>query len=99
MRADYDSEGRTLEIELEPVDHLDSGDDSVHPRVVVHIADGRPVVIDVLSADEALDEPLAAVAGAYGLDVQALLAAGRSALAAPDRAVTIEVAAAPSAAA
>ena len=99
MRADYDSEGRTLEIELERTDHLDRGDDSVHPRAIVHLVDDRPVLIDVLSADEPLDEPLRAVAAAYELDAQALLAAGRSAVAAPDRAVTIEVAAAPSAAA
>ena len=96
MRADYDSEGHTLEIELERTDHLDGSDDSLHPRAIVHLVDNRPVMIDVLSADEPLDEPLGAVAAAYELDVEALLAAGHSALAAPDRAVTVEVAAAPS---
>lgn len=40
-----------------------------------------------------IDEPLAAVAARYDLDLEALHAAAQSALAAPDRVIVLEVAA------
>lgn len=91
MRADYDSEGKTLQIELEQVERLQSSDDSVHPRAIVNLADGRPVLVEILGASAGAEEPLGAIAAAYGLDEEALLAAARSALAAPDRVVEVEV--------
>lgn len=91
MRADYDSQGDTLAIELEAVGQLDSGDDTVHPRAVVGLVDGRPVKIDVLGAGANVDAALAAVAEHYELDIEALKAAARSALEAPDRQVVLEV--------
>jgi hypothetical protein len=39
-----------------------------------------------------IDEPLRAAAERYDLDAEALIAAARAALAAPDRAVTLDVA-------
>lgn len=91
MRADYDSQGDTLAIELVNVDRLDHGDDSVHPQAVVSFRDGRLAVIDVIGARDDAEEPLKAVAAAYDLDPEALLAAARAALAAPDRTVVLDV--------
>lgn len=91
MRADYDSEGDTLAIELVDVDRLDYGDDSAHPQAVVSFCDGQLVMIDVIGARDDVEEPLAAVAAAYELDLEALLAAARAALAAPDRTVVLDV--------
>ncbi|MDQ3728248.1 MAG: hypothetical protein M3355_01530 [Actinomycetota bacterium] len=91
MRADYDSEGDTIEIELEVVDQLDRGVDL--GGAVVHLADGRPVVIDVLSASKGVEDPLTEVASRFDLDAEVLIAAARSALAVPDRQVTLKVAA------
>jgi len=92
MRADYDSEGQTLQIELEPAERLDGADDSIHDRVIVNLLDGRPVLIEILGTT-GLEESIAAVASAYELDREALTAAARSALAAPDRQVELQVAA------
>ena len=54
---------------------------------------GRPVEVQLLYPDMDLAEPLAAVAERYDLDREALAAAAQSALAAPDRVVSLEVAA------
>lgn len=91
MRADYDSEGDTLAIELIDVDRADYGDDDTHPQAVVALLDGQPVIVDVIGAREDVEEPLKAVAAAYELDLEALLAAARAALAAPDRTVVLDV--------
>jgi hypothetical protein len=53
----------------------------------------RQVDVQVLYPDPRISEPLAAVADRYGLDFEALVAAARSALAAPDRLISLEVAA------
>ena len=91
MRADYDSEGDTLAIYLVDADRADYGDDETHPQAVVAIRDGKPVIVDVIGTRDDIAEPLAAVAAGYGLDVEMLLAAGRAALAAPDRVVVLDV--------
>lgn len=49
MRADYDSEGDTLQITLVDVDHADYGDDAV-PGAIVATRNGGPVAIDLLDA-------------------------------------------------
>ena len=91
MRADYDSKGKTLQIELEAGVQLTAADDATHPRAIVNLGENRPALIEVLQAADGVDAPLAAVADAYGLDLEALRAAAESALAVPDRAVVIDV--------
>lgn len=92
MRADYDSEGNTIAIYLADVDRADYGDPIGEPPMgVVAVANDQPVVIDLLSPDLGIEEPLSIVAERYGLDVEALLAAAQAARAAPDRIVTLDV--------
>ena len=92
MRADYDSEGDTIQIELESVGRLDYGEDVQDGAVIVGILDGRAVMVDVIGTRSDFEEPLRAAAASYGLDAEALIAAARAALAAPDRTVTLDVA-------
>jgi len=70
--------------------HADASDE-VHSRAIVALADGAPVELQLLYPDLGISEPLAAVANRYELDREALNAAAQSALAAPDRVVTLEV--------
>lgn len=91
MRADYDSEGDTIQIDLEPVDRLDFGDDEIDERIVVGIRNGRAVRIDVIGTSGDLEAPLRAAAGRYGLDPESLIAAASAAFAAPDRQVVLDV--------
>ena len=90
MRADYDSEVNAISIKLADVQHADRGDE-VHARVIVALADGKPVEVQLLYPDAGIDEPLGIVAERYGLDKEALNAAAQSAFAAPDRVVVLEV--------
>lgn len=91
MRADYDSQANAISIKL-------SGDagagraDEVHPRGIVALNRDRPVELQLLYPELGVEEPLGAVARAYDLDEEALVAATRAALAAPDRSVTLDVA-------
>jgi hypothetical protein len=62
-------------------------------RGVVALADGKPIEVQILYPDMGIDEPLAAASARHGLDLEALTAAARSVLAAPDRVVMLEVAA------
>ncbi len=90
MRADYDSQGDTIQIELGPVDRLDYGD--YDTGAVVGILEGRPVYVDVIGARQSgVDQPLRAAAERYDLDAEALIAAAQAALAAPDRPITLDV--------
>lgn len=91
MRADYDSEGDTIQIDLEAVDRLDYGDDGINDRIVIGIRGERPVRIDVIGTAGDVDGPLRAVALAYDLDAGALIAAAQAALAVPDRQVVLDV--------
>ena len=94
MRADYDSTANAISITI--TDATSAGrSDEVHPRAIVALADGQPVEVQLLYPDMGLAEPLAAVAERYDLDREALAAAAQSALAAPDRVVSLEVAARP----
>ena len=96
MRADYDSTANAISITI--TDATSAGrSDEVHPRAIVALADGQPVEVQLLYPDMGLAEPLAAVAERYDLDREALTAAAQSALAAPDRVVSLEVAARPAA--
>lgn len=51
-----------------------------------------PVMVDLIGARTEIAERLRAAADRYGLDAEALIAAARAALAAPDRAITMDVA-------
>lgn len=93
MRADYDSEGDTIQIELEPpVRHIGYGEDVNDGAVIVSVYEGRPVMLDVIGTASGVDGHLRAAANRYELDAEALIAAARAALAAPDRTITLDVA-------
>lgn len=91
MRADYDSEANAISITLVQGAAAERAD-SRHPRAVVALRKEEPVELQLLYPDLGVDEPLRAVAAHYGLDSEVLIAAANAALAAPDRAVTLEVA-------
>ena len=91
MRADYDSKADTIQIELEAVEHLERDDIGI-PGVVVGLANGRAVLVDVIGIDAGVDERLRAAAKIHGLDAEALIAAATAARAAPDRTITLDVA-------
>jgi hypothetical protein len=90
-QADYDSKANAISIALSREGQAGRAD-QVHSRAVVALCDGRPIELQLLYPDLGVDVPLAAVAERYGLDAEALVAAARAALAAPDRSVTLDVA-------
>jgi hypothetical protein len=90
MRADYDSLANAISIVLGDAAHADQSDE-VHSRAIVALADGRPIEVQLLYPDMGISEPLKAVADRYELDREALHAAAQSALAAPDRVVSLEI--------
>jgi len=92
MKADYDSEADTIQIEVEAADRLDFGEDVENGAVVVHFLDSKPVIVDVIGTGADFAKPLQIAAERYGLDAEALVAAAQAALAAPDRVVTLDVA-------
>ena len=96
MQADYDSNADALSIVLVAGVQADASDE-VHARAIVALSGGRPVEVQLLYPSLGVDEPLAAVTARYVLDAEALQAAAQSALAAPDRSVSLEVAARPAA--
>ncbi len=91
MKADFDSEANALSIDLVEAPLWDHSEE-VLPRVNVAIASGSPVNVELLYPDLGLEEPLRVAARRYELDAEALIAAARAAIAAPDRTVTLEVA-------
>lgn len=91
MRADYDKAADTIQIELESVDRLD-GDIADIAGVLVGIRDQRPVLIDLIGTGTRIDERLRLVGERFELDAEALIAAARAALSAPNRAITLDVA-------
>jgi hypothetical protein len=92
MKADYDSEANALSIDLIDVPHWE-GSEGVGQRVNVSFAENEPVNVELLYPDLGLEEPLREAAERYELDSEALIAAARAAIAAPDREVTLELAA------
>lgn len=95
MKADYDSEADAIAITVaNPGDHRGPArGEPVHERCNVAVIDDIVVDVELLYPGSGVDEPLAAAAERYDLDLEALKAAARSALEAPDRVVTLEVAA------
>jgi hypothetical protein len=92
MRADYDSIAETIQIELEPVERLDR-DDADIDGIVVGLREGKPVLIDLVGTGPTVETRLRTAAERYDLDAEALIAAANAALAAPNRTVTLDVAA------
>ena len=91
MRADYDSTANAISIVIADTAVADRSDE-IHPRGIVALAGDVPVEIQLLYPDLGIVEPLTAVVDRYSLDGEALAAAAQSALAAPDRLVSVEVA-------
>ena len=92
MKADYDSKANALSIDLIDA-RLWDGSEGVGARVNVSFADDRPVNVELLYPNLGLEEPLREAAKRFDLDAEALIAAAQAAIAAPDRQVTVEVAA------
>jgi hypothetical protein len=90
MRADYDSTANAISIVFSDMAVADASDE-VHPRAVVALRRGKPVELQVLYPDLGVAEPIAAAASRYELDREAIEAAAQSALAAPNRLVTVDV--------
>jgi hypothetical protein len=90
MRADFDSQANAVAITLVAGKRADHGE-RVHERAIVAVAGDLAVDVELLYPDQGIDEPLAQVALRYDLDRQALLAAAKAALAAPDRPVLLDV--------
>jgi len=93
MTADYESAYDTIQIELGPVSELSGGSDVVEGGlVIVSFENGRPAVIDVIGTrNPGFEQPLRVAAKRNGLDAEALIAASKAAIAAPDRPVQLEV--------
>jgi uncharacterized protein YuzE len=90
MRAEYDSQADALSIDLIDAERWDTGEGVDDDYCTVSLAAGRPANIELLSPAAHLDL-LATVAERYDLDREALEAAARLALAAPDRQVVLKV--------
>lgn len=93
MRADYDTSANAISITIVDAQGAEHSDE-VHPRTIVALSAGRPIEVQLLYPDMGIAQPLDAVAGRYDLDREALEAAAQSAIAAPNRVVSVEVAAA-----
>ena len=92
MKADYDSEGDTIQIELEKISRLDYGEDVENGAVIVGIYEDRPAMIDVIGTRKHdFEKPLRTAAELYELDAEALIAIAHAAIAAPNRPVRLDV--------
>ena len=93
MRAEYDSSADALSIDLIDAQRWDGSDaiDADYCRVA--FVGERPAKVELLSPGAHL-ELLAVAAAPHGLDAEAIEAAARSALAAPDRTVVLDILAA-----
>lgn len=90
MRAEYDSQADALSIDLIHAERWDGSDAIDDDYCNVALANGRAANVELLAPAEHLDL-LAVASERHGLDAVALEAAARSALAAPDRVVVLEV--------
>lgn len=90
MRADFDSKANALSIDLVDAPRWE-GSESVGQRVNVSFAEGKPVNVELLYPDMGLEGPLNDAAVRYDLDLEALVAAAKAAIAAPDRSVRLDV--------
>lgn len=92
MTADYESAYDTIQITLGEIDHLNGGSEVIeNGAVVVGYCEGRPAMIDILSTRSGFEKALAVAAERNDLDAQALIAASKAAIAAPDRSIRLDV--------
>lgn len=93
MKVDYEAEARSLLFEFGEFREFEDGDyvEEVAGGVcIVWFHQDRPKSIQLLGADKDIT-PLDEAAERFDLDAEALRAAARAALAAPDREIHIEV--------
>jgi hypothetical protein len=90
MRIDYDSKADALDIRLASFSHYDHQEQIDDSSCTVGFAGGRLVDIELLDPAVHLDL-LEQVADRFDLDGEALLAAAKAGLAAPDRVVELKV--------
>jgi len=97
MKADYDTEADAIAITVAYPDRQAgrARGEQVHERCVVLLIENTVIDVELLYPQHGIEEPLRAASDRFGLDLEALSAAARSALAAPDRVITLEVAARP----
>jgi len=89
MRATYDSEANALYVRVSGAGRVGPSKE-LDDRCVVDLdAHGGPVGVELLSPDHPYEDVLAEAAGRFGIDGEALLAAVRACVAAPDREVTV----------
>ena len=93
MKVDYDSQADALSIDLIEADTWDGQEEIDDTYCHVAMRYGRPVNVELLNPRDNL-QLLDAVAGQYDIDPVALRTAAQAGLTAPDRAVTLDVAAA-----
>jgi hypothetical protein len=92
MKADYDSRADTIQITLGDVDHLNGGSEVIdNGAVIVGYCEGRPAMIDVIGTASGFEKALCIAAERNDLDAEALVAASKAAIAAPDRPVRLDV--------
>lgn len=91
MKVDYDSKADALSIDLLSADRWDEGEGVDEQQICnVSFRKGKLVNVELLYPAENLGL-LEVAAQRFDLDGQALLAAARAGLSAPDRQVTVEV--------
>ena len=90
MRAEYDSQADVLSIDLIEAERWDGSAAVDDDFCTLATVNDRPASLELLSPLKHLDL-LALAAERHGLDAEALEAAARSALAAPDRTVVLDV--------
>lgn len=92
MTADYESAFDTIQITLGEVDHLNGGSEVIeNGAVIVSYCEGRPAMIDIIGTRDGYESALRTAAERNDLDVEALVAASKAAIAAPDRPVQLDV--------
>ncbi|HMJ02679.1 MAG TPA: hypothetical protein VK506_07040 [Conexibacter sp.] len=90
MRAEYDSRADALSIDLASVERWDRSEGVDDDYCTVSFVDDQLVNVELIAPSAHL-ELLTLAAKRHGLDGEALGAAARSALAAPDRTVVLDV--------
>jgi len=92
MTADYESAYDTIQITLGEIDHLNGGSEVIeNGAVVVGYCEGRPAMIDILGTCNGFEKALSVAAERNELDAEALIAASKAAIAAPDRPIRLDV--------
>jgi uncharacterized protein YuzE len=92
LKADYDSQADALSIDLIAAARWECAEVIDDTYCHVAMCDGSAVNVELLNPRDNLYQ-LEVAADRYGIDSIALQAAARAALSAPDRAVTVDVAA------